>query len=252
MSRKKLVCMCVAAAFCRLEVTGETDSQIIGYDDSHPSNLVAVVVGYQNIRRHESGIDIPVFSVEEGAGAGRETGILFYIVAPTNHAGHFFFVECPRGYSRFEDQPTPSEILFPKDQLFSFRLSDAITRGILESKDRTTTRGGFTTWHLTATQYHWSTKECESYLAEKRELEEKYKRELPALKERLNQEKQAADGRTPKTDAFKALAEDVRHRINALVYLPVEIKEAEEQLERLRNVRETEINENDRKEATGK
>ena len=98
MSKKKLACMCVAAAFCRLEATEESDSQIIGYDDSCPSNLVAVVAGYQNTRRHESGVDIPVFSVDKGAGAGQETGILFYVVAPTNHAGHFFFVECPRGY----------------------------------------------------------------------------------------------------------------------------------------------------------
>lgn len=223
---------------------GETNSvsQPIGYNDSNPSNLVVAVAGYQTVRRHESGIEIPVFSIDEGAGAGEETGILFYVVAPTNYAGRFFFVTCPRGLGPFENQQTPSEMMFPKNKLFYFRLDDGKTQKMLESKYCMDTRDSFSTWHMPGTQYYWAAEDCEAYLTKVREKEERYKRELPALKEKFKKERQVAaieDGgwHHPLPDAARDLLDAISLRNHALVALPRQIKEAEEQLERLKKMR---------------
>jgi len=64
-------------------------------DDFLSTNLLAVVAGYQSTRILPSGIKIPVFTetppkVETDAKEG--VGILFYVIAPTNHFGKSFWV----------------------------------------------------------------------------------------------------------------------------------------------------------------
>ena len=55
------------------------------------TNIVATVVGYQTKRTIGPWIEIPVMS-SEGTKNGEETGVLFYVVAPTNYAGNFFWM----------------------------------------------------------------------------------------------------------------------------------------------------------------
>ena len=71
-------CYCLWA----LSAMSDSFSEALRYDDSAPSNLVAVVAGYQSTRKHESGVEMSWFSLDPGAGDGKETGILFYILAP--------------------------------------------------------------------------------------------------------------------------------------------------------------------------
>ena len=56
------------------------------------TNVLAVVTGYQTERTLSSGITVPLFSITPEAGDGTENGILFYVVAPTNMAGRFFWM----------------------------------------------------------------------------------------------------------------------------------------------------------------
>jgi len=55
------------------------------------TNIVAAVAGYQTMWTLDTGIDIPLFAVN-GDKKGDETGVLFYVVAPTNYAGRFFWM----------------------------------------------------------------------------------------------------------------------------------------------------------------
>lgn len=64
----------ILAVLTTLKAEELSFSSVINYDDAHPSNIVAVVIGYQNTVRHISGVTIPVFSREDGSGDGKEGG----------------------------------------------------------------------------------------------------------------------------------------------------------------------------------
>lgn len=55
------------------------------------TNIVATVAGYQTMRTLANGIDVPMFTVD-GEKNGDEKGVLFYVVAPTNYAGLYFWM----------------------------------------------------------------------------------------------------------------------------------------------------------------
>lgn len=55
------------------------------------TNLVVSVAGYKTTCKLANGMDIPVFSVSN-ENKDHEQGVLFYVIAPTNYAGHFFWM----------------------------------------------------------------------------------------------------------------------------------------------------------------
>jgi len=75
-----LVCACI----------GETGT-ILAKKWLGDTNLVATVAGYQVMREIANGVEIPVFTVN-GEKSGDETGVLFYVVAPTNYVGLYFWM----------------------------------------------------------------------------------------------------------------------------------------------------------------
>ncbi|MFA6776666.1 MAG: hypothetical protein WCR76_10420 [Sphaerochaetaceae bacterium] len=142
-------------------------SSIINYDDAQPSNIVAVVIGYQNTVRHKSGVTIPVFSREDGSGDGKERGVLFFILAPTNFAGYVFFADCLK--DSFSDaQTVPSEKSFPKDELHSFRISDFPIQSLLQAHCYIGPNAQLATGHLARQRYLSSEQEAMTYLAQLR------------------------------------------------------------------------------------
>jgi len=84
-----------------------------------PSNIVAAVVGYQTTRKLECGVEVPLFSTDKEAGNGDEKGVLFYVVAPTNLTGKFFWMDF---HSTFE--MAPSAIRYNKDKLYYFAIGN--------------------------------------------------------------------------------------------------------------------------------
>gem|GEM_PF-3318213 len=84
-----------------------------------PSNIIAAVVGYQTTRKLECGIEVPLFSTDKEAGNGSEKGVLFYIVAPTNLMGKFFWMDF---HSTWE--MSPSAIRYNKDKLYYFAIGN--------------------------------------------------------------------------------------------------------------------------------
>lgn len=213
------------------------------YDDSEPSNLVVTVVGYQQVRRHASGIEIPVFSLDDNAGKGDETGILFYILAPTNYAGHFFWVECPRGYGPFEDQRTPSQDLFRKDQLYSFSLANNNIVGMLASQSRLNPDDRLTTWHLGGFPYFWRYQDAFAFGETNKIKLAQCKAALPELKRKLLEEKQRELLTGVKSDERYTLAKAVGDMISEIASCERNVQEAERQIKRLRTVAEDDKNE---------
>lgn len=140
-------------------------SSSINYDDEHPSNIVAVVIGYQNFVKHKSGVTIPTFSIDDGAGDGKERGVLFYILAPTNYAGYVFFADCLK--DSFSDaQTTPSEEYFPKNELLSFRLSDFPIHDLLRLHCYIGPNPPLSTGNFVKQRYLASEQEAEIYLTQ--------------------------------------------------------------------------------------
>lgn len=140
-------------------------SSVINYDDAHPSNIVAVVIGYQNMVKHKTGITIPVFSLEDGSGNGQERGVLFFVLAPTNYAGYIFYADCNKD-SLSDAQTVPSEEVFPKDELHSFRLSDFPIEWMLKSHCYIDPRNQLSTGRLVRQRYLSSEQEATNYLVQ--------------------------------------------------------------------------------------
>ena len=154
-------------ALTALTVEELSFSSIINYDDAHPSNIVAVVIGYQNTVRHISGVSIPVFSLEDGAGDGREEGVLFFVLAPTNYAGYVFFADCLKD-SFSDGQTVPSEELFPKDELHAFRVFDFPTQILTRAHCYIGPDALLATARLVRQKYLSSEQEATAFLAQLR------------------------------------------------------------------------------------
>ncbi len=84
-----------------------------------PSNVIAAVVGYQTTRKLECGVEVPLFSTDREAGNGTEKGVLFYVIAPTNLTGKFFWMDF---HSTFEMDP--SAVRYNKDKLYYFAIGN--------------------------------------------------------------------------------------------------------------------------------
>jgi len=144
---------------------GLSFSTSINYDDAHPSNMVAVVIGYQNMVKHKTGVTVPVFSLEDGSGNGQERGVLFFVLAPTNYAGCIFYADCNK--DNFSDaQTVPSEECFPRDELHSFRLSVFPIDRMLQSRCLIVPQGHLSTGHFIRHRYLSSEQEATDYLKE--------------------------------------------------------------------------------------
>lgn len=85
--KNKIICLFLLVAV----ISGRYLSASEG-EQFFSTNVLAAVVGYQTSRTLPSGITIPLFSTEPAAGNGAEQGILFYVIAPTNMAGHYFWM----------------------------------------------------------------------------------------------------------------------------------------------------------------
>jgi hypothetical protein len=162
----------------------------INYDDAHPSNLVAVVIGYQNWVKHKSGVTIPVFSLEDGAGDGRETGVLFYVVAPTNYAGYIFFADCLKDGGS-DAQTVPSETCFPKNVLLSFRLDSFPIKRILDSRCCLAPYDQLPTLRLAGQRYLSSEQEATIYLTQLKNQLDALEAEYGIYKKKTDEEEQA-------------------------------------------------------------
>lgn len=233
----------LSCCFWVLPVLPDSFSGLLHYDDSTPSNLVAVVAGYQNTRKHESGVEMSWFSLDPGSGAGKETGILFYILAPTNYAGHFFWVECPRGYGPFEDQRTPSEDLFRKDQLYSFSLANNNIVGMLASQSHLNPDDRLTTWHLGGFPYFWRYQDAFAFGETNKIKLAQCKAALPDLKRKLLEEKQRELLTGEKSDERYTLSKAVGDMMSEIASRERNVQEAERQIRRLRTMVEHDKNE---------
>lgn len=234
MSKKRFAAVLGSATLCVYSALSFPASAAIGYDNDHPSNVVAVVAGYQNMRKHESGLEVPFFSIEDGAGAGQETGILFCIIAPTNYAGRFFFVRCPRGLGPYEDQHIPSENLFNKNKLYSFSFALREIQAVLESKSHFDPSIATTTTRLEDTEYFWSVADAAARLLDLHERLQKARHDLAGLKEEFKRERrQVSSGEAPKTDAFRKLGSEVSRMASVCDALEGRVEDTEKQLERL-------------------
>lgn len=155
----------ILAVLTTLKAEELSFSSVINYDDAHPSNIVAVVIGYQNTVRHISGVTIPVFSREDGSGNGKEGGVLFFILAPTNYAGYVFFADCLK--DSFSDaQTVPSEKSFPKDELHSFRISGFPIQSLMQSHCYIGPNAQLATGHLVRQRYLSSEQEAMTFLVQ--------------------------------------------------------------------------------------
>lgn len=210
-------------------------SEALLYDDSNPSNLVVVVAGYQVSGKHPSGVEMSWFSLNPDAGAGDETGILFYILAPTNYAGRFFWVEVPRGYGSFEDQQMPSQKAYPKGQLFSFKFENDNIRHMLDTQSCLVPNERLTTWHLGTSPYFTRLGDAVAFVESNKTKLIQCERVLPKLKERLADAKQRDlrlnGGKT--SPECRKLANDVGKTMSDIEWFKTCIRETEEQIERL-------------------
>ena len=234
-------CYCFRA----LPAMSDNFSKVLRYDDSALSNLVAVVAGYQSTRKHESGVEMSWFSLDPGAGSGKETGILFYILAPTNYAGHFFWVECPKGYGHFEDQRTPSEELFQKDRLYSFSLVNNNIAGMLASQSHLNPNDRLTTWHLGGFPYFWRNQDAFTFCETNKIKLARCKDELSELKRKLSEAKQRERSTGKKPDEHRTLVKAIGDIIGKIASLERNIQEAKRQINRLNAMANDESLENE-------
>lgn len=241
----KAICHCMALTLVILKVSARADglsfSSTINYDDANPSNIVAVVIGYQNMVKHKTGITIPVFSLEDGSGNGQERGVLFFVLAPTNYAGHTFYADCNKD-SLSDSQTVPSEEVFPKDELHSFRLSDFPIEWMLKSHGYIGSHNQLSTGRLVRQRYLSSEQEATNYLVQlKTQLvsqkeERRLCKELAAEEEKhfiaqgIHWYKNDNSETTRKYREYTGKAKRLSLRISEQ---NVAIKDAEEQLARL-------------------
>ena len=165
----KALLFCMVLTLAILTVLAQADSlsfsSAINYDDAHPSNIVAVVIGYQNMVKHKTGVTVPEFSLENGSGNGQERGVLFFVLAPTNYAVYVFYADCNKD-NMSDTQTAPSEEVFPKDELHSFRLSDVPIQRLLDSHCCIDPHTQLSTGRLGRQRYLSSEQEATNYLVQ--------------------------------------------------------------------------------------
>lgn len=83
------------------------------------SNLVAAVVGYQTTREVSDDIRIPLFTPAVEASKTNAYGVLFYVIAPTNYANYYFYLD---GEDRFNASETVN--YYRPDEFYWFSLSE--------------------------------------------------------------------------------------------------------------------------------
>ncbi|MDD2230781.1 MAG: hypothetical protein PHY48_15450 [Candidatus Cloacimonetes bacterium] len=229
---------------CFVEISFSETSPLLKYDDEDPTDLVASVAGYQQMQKHASGINVPVFSLEVDAKIGDVIGILFSIVAPTNYIGHIFWVECPTKYGCFENQSYPSDKLFPTNQLYSFSLSDSNILSMLESTSRMAPEDRMTTWHLPTHLYFYKLKDAIEYLENKKKKLEHDKSDLPDLKKKLAEERKKHLSGGRRSSRYKILAGKVGNTLHEITQIESDIRDVERRILRLRKFDDSEsINE---------
>lgn len=208
-------------------------SGILMYDNASPSNIVAAVVGYKETRRHPSGIDIPYFSVAGDAGKGKETGILFCIVAPTNYAGMLFHLTCPRTGDIWNDQPVPASFEYPTDELFQFKIGGHVQE-ILETTGRVPC---FTTWHLVGTPYFWRYEDAVAFADTNKLKLAENKKALPELKKKWEDEKKHELPTGMKSRSYLESFERFSETFKDVGHREAIIRETEAQIERLKKMK---------------
>lgn len=82
------------------------------------TNVIAGVVGYETERVVGNNLHVAMFSTTPEAGNGEEKGILFQVVAPSNHATKFFWMHHDGLMSSGK-----SFELYPPNLLYSFRFN---------------------------------------------------------------------------------------------------------------------------------
>jgi len=221
---------------------GLSFSSTINYDDAYPSNLVAVVIGYQNMVKHKTGVTIPAFSLEKGSGNGQERGVLFFVLAPTNYAGYIFYADCNKD-SMSDAQTAPSEEVFPKDELHSFRLSDVPIQWLLDSHCCIDPHIQLSTGRLGRQRYLSTEQEATNYLVQLKAQLGSQKEERRLCKELAAEEEKhfIAQGvhwykndNSETTRKYREYTGKAGRLSLRICEISVAIKDAEEQLTRLR------------------
>lgn len=206
----------------------ESYSTLLNYDKAQ-SNILAIVVGYQNWVVHNSGITIPKFSANDDAGKGEEHGVLFFIVAPTNYAGRLFFASCDK-HSFSDAQITPSEKMFPKDVVLKFKLDD-FPISLLEKSDcLEIINSPISTGHLAVQRYLPTTKEAVIYLEFLNRKIKNIKKEILELDNTMLKERYDVN-----SNVYNKAKAKKRTLVLQLQEKIVSLKDAEQQLQQLKS-----------------
>lgn len=105
----------------QLTAKAASESVCAGQDipnDFLKTNVIAAVVGYETERTVGTNLHVSMFAVTPESGNGEEKGVLFQVVAPSNHAKKFFWMHHDGLLSSGK-----SFELYPPNLLYSFRFN---------------------------------------------------------------------------------------------------------------------------------
>ncbi len=214
------------------------------------TNIVATVAGYQTMRTLANGIDIPIFT-GDGEKSGDEKGVLFYVVAPTNYAGLYFWmhhdglIASGRLTSLYK---TNTLYFFP---FYKFQ-RDECDNGVLHADNlydlNRKNKGSPCTLKPLGWRYFTATNEAEIFLSELRKEQDSAEKAVILARERFNRADKPPPPpkrgeprglatseklrKYPEYYAARSKVENLESQINSRKF---EIMDVLQQLEKMRN-----------------
>lgn len=88
------------------------------FDFADSTNIIVVVVGYQIEQKLASNVTFRTFSTDLGMLSGKELGVLFYVIWPTNYTGQYFMLSN-------EGEYTQTDKLYQVGKLYCFEFSSS-------------------------------------------------------------------------------------------------------------------------------
>lgn len=99
---------------CTLSAMGKQETR--RFDFAGSTNIVATVAGYQIEQQLASNVTVKTFSTDLGMRSGKELGVLFYVIWPTNYTGQYFMLSNKGEYTR-------TDKLYQMNKLYYFEFS---------------------------------------------------------------------------------------------------------------------------------